>query len=129
MRNNTYCGKLLIKEFTAFGNGYKIARGVRNNNARRCEVPRDIRHANVLATCLFSIYIYIIFSCIIYIFIFMYSLTYVLISTRYLANSLSYVKKLSARKVCSQTRGSVPAFDVSTGAMIYNSVRWKHSRC
>jgi len=33
---------------------------------------------------------------------------------------LSYVKKLSARKTCSRTRGSVPAFVVSTGAMIYS---------
>lgn len=84
--------------------------------ARRCEVVARHPSRECPATCfLFSMYIYHFF--IIYIFI------YVFIDLR--ANKyygiwqiLSYVKKLSARKACSRTRGSVPALDVSTGAMI-----------
>lgn len=40
----------------------------------------------------------------------MYSLTYVLISTMVFGKFSLYVKKLSARKACSRTRGSVAGF-------------------
>lgn len=69
-----FVGSYLFKNFTAFGNGYKIARGARMTRlARRCEVPRECS-----ATSLFPMYIYIIFSCIIYIY-FLYLYLYVFI--------------------------------------------------
>lgn len=74
MRSNTFGGKLLVKDFTAFGNGYKIARGARNDAASRspmrstAAISRDLFY--------FSMYIYIIFSyiyiyiCILYLYVF-----------------------------------------------------------
>ena len=95
--------------------------------ARRCEVPRDIRYANVPRLVYFSctyISFFLMYNIYIYTYIYMYSLTYVLISTMVFGEfSPSYVKKLSVRKACLRTQGSVPASDAATGAMIISDGR------
>jgi len=120
MRNNTFRGKLRVKDYGFWQRQYKIVKSAEN-----CDMPRACQMSSGHVTpvmwmsCdsfifhihhfMYNIYIYIYVYIYICIYIYMYLLTYVLISTMYLANSLSYVKKLPARRACSQTRGGTLA--------------------
>lgn len=97
----------------AFGNGYKIVKGARNDYASRSPMRSAARHPSRMSRDLFifPMYIYIIFSCIIYIYIFIYVFIDLRANKYYgIWQILSYVKKLFARKACLRTWGSMPAF-------------------
>jgi len=87
--------------------------------ARRCKVAARHPLREYPATLFYfpCTYIYFLYNIYLYLYVFID-----LHANKYYSiwQFLSYVKKLSARKTCSRTRGSVPAFVISTGAMIYS---------
>lgn len=95
--------------------------------ARRCEVPRDIRHANIprLLFTFFHIHIYHFLMYNIYIFIFyiyMYSLTYVLISTM-VFGKFSVLRK---KAIC--TKSVLANLEETCRLSMYQQVQWYSTR-